>query len=251
MDGRIYSFLSDEFNRITIVPAGGKSESAKLAKTLNEILQTFSGELRAHALLDRDVEEANPTDPFVHLLPVSMVENLLVDPLVIWQATTLVHHKMKLTSPDEVAKAVDDIASEMENDEIARRIKASFAPQTFRLRDPVEQTGAQIDKFIADLKALFSSDKFDVLRTECTKKVSDIRTGNKRREFFHGKFLLEEFYKRHMPETGMSKEIFVYECARQASDRKSVKEFVVQLLTSLGLKSVGSKAAPEVSKSSS
>ena len=171
MDARIYSFLSDEFNRITIVPAGGKTESTKVAKTLNEILQTFSSELRAHALLDRDVEESDPADSFIHLLPVSMVESLLVDPLVIWQATTLVHHKLKLGSPDEVATAIDEISAEMEKDEISRRIKARFAPLTFRLKDPVEDADAQIEQFVTNLKALFSPEKINQLRTECTKKV--------------------------------------------------------------------------------
>lgn len=246
MDARIYSFLSDEFNRITIVPAGGKIESAKVAKALNDILQTFSSELRAHALLDRDVEENDPADSVVHLLPVSMVENLLIDPLVIWQAATLVHHKMKLTSPDEVAEAIDEISAGMEEDEISRRIKARFSPLTFRLKDPVGAAHTQIEQFITNLKALFSPERINSLSAECAKKVAEIKDCNKRREFFHGKHLLEEFYRRHMHETGMSKEIFIYECARQASDRRSVKQFVERLLTSLGLKTTKLKSTPEI-----
>ncbi|MBI3702461.1 MAG: ATP-binding protein [Rhizobiales bacterium] len=238
MDARIYSFLSGEFSRITIVSGGGKSESAKVAKTLNEILQTFSSELRAHALLDRDVEESDPVDTAIHLLPVSMVENLLVDPIVIWQAATLVHHKMKLTSANDVATAIDEILAEMEVDEISRRIKARFAPLVFRLKDPVDGVEAQVDKFVADLKASFSPEKINQLRAGCEKKVSEIKDKNKRREFFHGKYLLDEFYKRHMHDTGMSKEIFIYDCARQASERSSVKVFVEQLLNSIGLKAV-------------
>ena len=198
MDARIYSFLSDEFNRITIVPAGGKTKSTKVAKTLNEILQTFSSELRAHALLDRDVEESDPADSFIHLLPVSMVENLLVDPLVIWQATTLVHHKLKLGSPDEVATAIDEISAEMEKDEISRRIKARFAPLTFRLKDPVEDADAQIEQFVTNLKALFSPEKINQLRTECTKKVPKAASSAQR---YNEQLLANRFpYSSYLPQ---------------------------------------------------
>lgn len=47
--------------------------------------------------------------------------------------------------------------------------------------------------------------------------------------------MLAEFYRRHLHTSGMSKEIFIYECARRASDRKRVKKFVDDLFNKMGL----------------
>ena len=38
--------------------------------------------------------------------------------------------------------------------------------------------------------------------------------------------MLDEFRKRHLHATGMSREIFVYQCAKEASKRTVVAEFV-------------------------
>ena len=78
-DSRIYSFLSDQFNRITIVSGGGKSECVRLRESLNKVLQQFASELRAYALLDRDINDSDAIEPDVNLLPVSMIENLLLE----------------------------------------------------------------------------------------------------------------------------------------------------------------------------
>lgn len=235
VDARVYAFLSDEFSRVTILPSGGKSECRALVQSLGDILREFSQDLKAHALLDRDLEEQDPQEGRIHLLPVSMVENLLVDPQVIWQATTLVHHKMALADDVQVETAITQILDDATADEIARRIKAEIGTRVFRLSDPVESAQKQIDSFVDRLRAELAPDKLSAISTENKSKVDKIKDANRRREFFHGKHILEEFYRRHMHDTGMSKEIFVYECARRASERASVKSFVVDLMSSLGL----------------
>lgn len=236
VDSRIYAFLSDEFSRITIIPSGGKAECKKLAANLTEILQGFSADLRAYALLDRDVEVGESDDPSIHLLPVSMVENLLVDPHVIWQATVLVHHKMTLTNPESIEAALDEILSEMEDAEIARRVKAETGTRTFRLEDPIEDAEEQIQAFVNTLKSELSPDRIAKLKKESARKVESIKSNNQRREFFHGKKILDDFFKRHLHSTGMSKEIFIYDCARQANERNSVRRFVGELASSIGLR---------------
>ena len=64
-------------------------------------------------------------------------------------------------------------------------------------------------------------------------RIDRLRASNQRREYFDGKKLLDEFYRRHLHSTGMSKEIFVYECARCAADRRIVKKFVDELFDSI------------------
>ena len=53
-----------------------------------------------------------------------------------------------------------------------------------------------------------------------------LKESAKRREHFHGKDVLDEFRKRHLHATGMSREIFIYQCAKEASKRKVITEFV-------------------------
>jgi len=237
-DSRIYAFLSDEFSRVTILPAGGKSECLALVRSLDEILKEFSSELKAYALLDRDLDEGSAEEGTVHLLPVSMVENLVIDPLVIWQATTTVHHKMQLDDETKVEAAIDGILDDLTSHEVARRVKNTIGARVFRLSDPIETAQEQAENFAATLRDELSAEKIGAIRQESEQRVQDITDGKKRREFFNGKRILEEFYRRHMQESGMSKEIFLYECARRASERSSVKKFVQELMSSLGLEPV-------------
>ena len=233
-DARIYTLLSEEFSRITIMPAGGKTECRALARSLSSLLPGFSGQLRAYALLDRDLEDETPEQTDEHLLPVSMIENLLVDPKVIWKATELVHHKMALQNEQDVENAIDDVLDEFTDAEVARRIKSEVGAHIFRLSDPIESAADQVSQFIDELRSDLSESKFASLRTKGREIVACIERECRRREFFHGKKVLDRFYNLHLHDTGMSKEIFIYECARCARERRSVQSFVQEIMNSLG-----------------
>ena len=241
-DARIYTLLSPEFGRVTMLPAGSKMECRALTSSLNGILPNYSPDLRAHALLDRDLDEEQPTEDHLHLLPVSMIENLLVDPQVIWEATQLVHHKMNLRNAQEVTRALDDILDDLADDEVARRVKVKMGTRVFRLKDPVETAEEQVRQFTKRLKADLAPATLATVTTTCTSRVKAIQQKNKRREFFQGKRILDEFYTEHMHSTGMSKEIFIYECARCAGGRATVKTLVGKLMCELGLVSVAPDA---------
>lgn len=233
-DARIYGFLSDRFGQISIVSGGGKSQAKALAQSLSDLFRTFATGLKATPLLDRDVNEDAAPDGVMYL-PVSMIENLLVDPQVIWDAIVTVRHKVNIENADAVAASLDQILDEMIEHKTSRRVKSVFDPQFFRLRDPVDQAQLQIDGHIETLKINYSKDKIDAAIASANEKVSALKAGESRREFFDGKLVLDEFYKKHLHESGMSKEIFVYECARQASTRKSVGKFVEELFTAIGV----------------
>jgi len=71
-----------------------------------------------------------------------------------------------------------------------------------------------------------------------------LKTSHERREFFSGKRVLTEFHKRHLHSTGMSKEIFIYSCAKEASKRKSVIAFVATLFRALGIVDTAVESQP-------
>lgn len=83
------------------------------------------------------------------------------------------------------------------------------------------------------LSASISPEAIAATREKAEAKIARLKEINQRREHFDGKKLLDEFYQQHLHSTGMSREIFVYECARCASDRKIVKNFVDQLFKSI------------------
>lgn len=184
---------------------------------------------------EKAVVYEDPAPAGVMYLPVSMIENLLVDPQVIWDAIVTVRHKVNVENVDAVAASLDDILEDLIEHETNRRVKSVFDPQFFRLRDPVDQAQKQIDEHVATLKINYSKDKIDSAVASANEKVSALKAGESRREFFDGKLVLNEFYKKHLHETGMAKEIFVYECARQASTRKSVGKFVEELFAAIGV----------------
>lgn len=234
-DARIYGFLSDRFGQLSILSGGGRAQCATLAAQLNQALSDISPNLKAVALVDRDVDAEVIETQALRYLPVSMIENLLVDPDVIWSALSIVQHKLSVRSSQEVAAALDDLCNELEAVEVSRRIKAAFVPRMFRLSDPVEEARQQVDDFTRVLLSDLSDERLEFARTTALSSVEQARTNSTRREFFAGKEILDRFFKQHVASTGMSREIFIYSCAREASNRSSVKAFVDALFVAIGV----------------
>lgn len=233
VDARIYAFLDDRFGQVNIVSGGGKSEVRNLVSRLNEMLNPISPTVNATALLDRDLETIDVSSENVVLLPVSMVENLLVDPNVVWNAIATVRHKTSFSSAADLAKALDEILDEFEIQEVDRRVKTAIPARTFRVTDPVMDARNQVNDFASALLTELTDEKIRKLQTAGQEAVAALKAEHKRREHFDGKRILSEFYKRFLHATGMSKEIFIYDCAKEASNRKSVKDFVTSLFKSL------------------
>ena len=163
-----------------------------------------------------------------------MIENFLIDPNVIWNAIVTVRHKTSFTSLEDVEGALDALLNGMRQHEYARRVKAAVGSKTFRLRDPIEEATAQLDEHTNDLRERLSAERLERDRQEAENQVRRLVQDKLRRERFDGKRILSEFFRLHMHDTGMSREIFIYELAREASTRRSVKEFVKNLFDVVG-----------------
>ena len=231
-DERIYSFLNERFSQVTLLPAGGKADCRRLVTRLNELLVQWSPALRAFALLDSDVETGTEEDGVI-TLPVSMIENFLIDPDCIWDAVSTVHHKIPLDNRDDVETALDRILDELHDAEAARRVKAVVGVYRFRLRDPVESATKQTLDFSQRLGTELSAERIERLIVDANKQIAMLAERKQRREFFHGKKVLNRFYSAHLKASGMSKEIFLYSCAQTAAKRASVSAFVDHLFAAL------------------
>lgn len=231
-DRKLYRALHPGFDSVTLIAGGGKSECLKLLNFLDDALKDFSSELDTYALLDRDTERGS-TDDRAHLLPVSMIENFLLDPESIWEAIQSVEHRTSFCDTGDVANSLDVLLTEMETDEVDRRIKAALGFDIFRPDGSIDQISTQAAAFASKLQDRFSDANVNKVKGEATAKVVELRNTERRREEFHGKDVMERFYAQHLHSTGMARNIFIYETARHARRRTAVKEFFDRFFTQL------------------
>ena len=139
-------------------------------------------------------------------------------------------HKTDFERVEDVESALDKVIDEMTSHEVSRRMKAYVGFVGFRLHNPIEDATSQLATHVEHLESLASSSALAELKATSEADVQRITRLNRRREEFDGKKMLREFYTRFLHQTGMSFEIFVYECAQEASSRKSVSSFVNGLI---------------------
>lgn len=240
-DRKLYRALSAEFDAVTVLPGGGKAECLRLAKALNDLLPYLSRNLEAVALLDRDTAD-DSTMANVYLLPVSMIENFLLDPLPLWESIQSVVERTGLSTIDELTAALDAVLTDLENEEIDRRTKAMLGTHFFRPESPIDEISRQAASASEALLARYSAEKVEAARNVVRERVEEIARNAKRRENFHGKEALELFYRRHLHSSGLAKNIFKYEAARHARERQSVKQFFEEFFKTVLKKQVAPSA---------
>jgi ABC-type cobalamin/Fe3+-siderophores transport system ATPase subunit len=231
-DRKLYRALNPHFDHLTVISGGGKSECIKLVDSLNESLQQLSPHLKAVALLDRDLASGTESEN-THILPVSMIENFLLDPNVIWDTLQSVIEKTGWSSVEDVATALDKVLDDYEPYEIERRTLASLGIAIYRPKSPLSDINKNVSEFTTQTLQRFSRDNISLLFNESTNIVLHLKQENKRRELFHGKDLIDQLFKISLHKTGMSKSIFLFEAARHARRRKSVTQFFEQFIKEL------------------
>lgn len=223
-DRKLYRALSRRFDAVTVVPGGGKAECLKLATALNDLLPFFSKNLKAVALLDRDTSK-DEVEQSTYLLPVSMIENFLLDPLPLWESIQSVVEKTGFSTIEDLTAALDAVLADLAAEEVERRTKAGLGTHFFRPEAPVEDISRQAEEASRVLNDRYSKENVAVVLASAKEQVDKFAATSKRREHFHGKRALELFYQRHVHSTGLAKNVFKYEAARHARERKAVKSF--------------------------
>jgi hypothetical protein len=231
-DRKVYRALHEKFDRVTILPGGGKAECKALLRALRDVLPRLSPRLRVVALLDSDAE-GGPADPDVKLLPVSMIENFLLDHDVIWEVIQSVLEKTSLKTVDDLSAALDKVLDECHDGEVGRQAAAILGPAHFYPPSDVAVVEAKATDFVAAVTAQYSKEQLDSASIKASEIVKQLQDTKQRREHFHGKKALEAFYARHLHQTGLSKVVFVFEAARHARRRKSVVTFFNQFFEEL------------------
>lgn len=224
-DRKLYRALHPAFDHVTLVAGGGKSECMALVRALEEPLRMLSSKLSAVALVDKDYQCADTEPANIFLLPVSMIENFLLDPDALWQAMQSVVEKTGISSTSQVAALLAELLDALERDEIERRASVKLGPAIFRASRPLNEVVMKADAFSRNVLQRYSQAAIDAAIAIATAETARLTAVSRRREEFHGKTVLQEFYARHLHQTPLSKVVFTFEAARHARNRKSVKRF--------------------------
>ena len=231
-DRKLYRALNEKFDRVTLISGGGKSECLKLIDMLQDALKSFSPNLKVVGLLDKDIVELQKNEK-IFTLPVSMIENFLLDPYCIWESIQSGIEKTGISNAAELEKIIDTILDELESFEKERRVIHYLDKDVFRPHSPTEKIPEQLGEYIDIINEKYKKDSIEKLLQKSTEEIEAIKAGKIRRENYKGKKVINEFYKKYLHATGYAKPIFVFETARHARQRKSVKKFFDSFFESL------------------
>lgn len=242
-DRKLYRALHPGFDQVTLIAGGGKAECRALLGVLNDALQQFSNQLHAVALLDRDTAEFSG-DASIELLPVSMIENFLLDPDSMWEALQSVIEKTPFRTVDDLGNALDKIISELTTAEVGRRTAIGLGGAHFFPPSIASDISSSAETFVQEITARYAPAAIATAISIAEQKVEELRATNRRREEFHGKNVLNRFYGTHLHQTGLSKVVFTFEAARHARRRRAVVSFFDDFFARLSQASLSGTSAP-------
>lgn len=239
-DKQLYRNLDSRFDRVTVVPGGGKGQAIDLQKRIASMLAEFSVAIPVMALVDRDTGSGT-TKPNCYSLPVSMIENFLVDPHVVFTAIESIRHKTDLATIAEVEAAIDKILDEQFEEEIERTVIQQVGYCKFQPQRPTSELVTQINDFCQELVATVTADQVNSWTQDAQQKVETIKAQNRRREEFSGKRVLKALHSKAFHSAGISKEVFLFYAAREAGKRESVKQFFDEFFLKLFPEDAGTR----------
>lgn len=232
-DRKLYRELYPLFDEVNIISGGGKYQAERLGRAIREYFWEIP--VATVVLLDRDVDTEEPDEDWIRLLPVSNIENLLLDADAIWQSIEAVAERTDLSSRADVEDALNAILQDMDDYEVQRRVKKHFGVDCFRVSEPVSEAAQQAEEFSERLQERVSPDEVESALNQARTKVEEIQTQDARRRYYDGKRVLNEFVSRHLHSAGMSKPIFKFLAARFASLDWEHESFFKNVFASLGV----------------
>ena len=162
-----------------------------------------------------------------------MIENFLLDPDVLFEAIESVLDLTGFRTVEDVTSALDQVLTDSEGREVERRVAAGLGPSRFFPPSEIASIQEETLKFVTQVQARYSSDAVESARSEASAAVEDIRSRERRREEFHGKMVLTDFFKSHLHTSGLSRRVFTFYAAKHARRRRAVVEFFDRFFSQL------------------
>jgi hypothetical protein len=220
-DQRLIELLIPEAKSWVLVAAQGRNQAISSARALRDPTLTELPGIPVFALVDEDQGDS-VTDDFVIPWRVCMIENLLLDPVAIWELLEPHREKLRLTSKHDVVNVLrsycEDRVAEEVRLRVLRRLRQPHFDYRVTSRDELDNlasaTASMATKYIEEVDGEEGVEAaVEVARSE----VSSIKAGDTMLERFHGKDLLKRFFDEHGKRGGFGYPAFAYGLAKHVA----------------------------------
>jgi len=214
-DQRLIELLIPEADTWVTVPGAGRKEVIRSAGSLRESATDGLPGVPVFALVDSDRGDDDDPD-FVISWPVSMIENLLLDPEIIWSFLEPYREGLEFRMASEVERSLRSVASSFREDEIRLRAKGSrkFISSTFKVcsNHDVAASLATLEK---DIQKQIDAIREQSARIEedfhdATTAVDSLIESGLELQKFRGKQILKKFWDKHVKQIFPGYRNFVY-----------------------------------------
>jgi energy-coupling factor transporter ATP-binding protein EcfA2 len=198
----------------TLVPTRGKGNVINTVRSLRGYVPEDAFRIRVRGLVDAD--QSGEGIVGVETLPVCMIENLLLDPEVIFEYAVSLEID-KFADAASVAVELESIAAAMRENEIALRVRRKIRGFTVRIGGAsvegvkVEQASA-LDRV---QKLLPADDQLQNDIVEITERIDRIIADGNALDYFRGKVVLRELYQRYISAKNVSYKQMCLELAKR------------------------------------
>ena len=229
-DQRILEMLVPEAKGWVPVPSGGRSQAIKAATDLRNPSLTELPGLPVFALVDRDQSAGTEAD-YVITWPVCMIENLLLDPDAIWSLLEPMKENVRLTSAANVTAILRQYCEENRDREIRLRVRRRIEQPRWNLAverpdDALMLVTAAGDAATAYLGRIGGETAVTAAVATAERDVDEILRSGQHLELFHGKDILQRFFREYANRAGWGHTVFAYQLAQKVTETSRLRRLV-------------------------
>jgi ABC-type branched-subunit amino acid transport system ATPase component len=212
-DAALLEALYPRATAFTLVPTRGRGNVLNTVGRLREHMPENTFRIRVRGLVDAD--QGGPAIAGVEVLPVSMIENLLLDPMALSSYLGSVGVD-PVPDAATVEAELREIALLERGEEIALRVARRLKAHTVRIKGAtVAAVKAAHAIELAEVgKAIPPDDELARLVTEVTGDVDQIVAAHEELARFRGKNIIKAFYGRHVSSRNIGYKTFCFDLAR-------------------------------------
>lgn len=202
-DLSLFAVMYPRTTAFTLVPTKGKGNVINTVTSLREHVPEETFRIRVRGLVDTDQSTENV--PGIETLPVCMIENLLLDPEILYEYLTSIG-VATLPNIEAVRAELIAIATAMRNDEISRRVARRIKHYMVRLKGSTSQEvrDAQATAVSEVQRMLPEAAELESMIAEITAEVDGIIAASTMLDLFRGKQILKTFYQTHISPRNIS-----------------------------------------------
>ncbi|OHA79738.1 MAG: hypothetical protein A2747_00310 [Candidatus Yonathbacteria bacterium RIFCSPHIGHO2_01_FULL_44_41] len=217
-DARLLGILYPRATAVTLIPTKGRSTVISTVQRLQEHILEETFHISVRGIVDAD--QSGEKVSGVEILPVSMIENLLLDSESIFEHL----HLVGVTSFADVASVEIElraIAQSLREKEIDLRLRRKLKPKMIRIGGAtVKEVKEKHAEAMVELgKMLPDETTLAALVAETTKTVDDIISNGTELEYFRGKAILEKFHQLYLASNSLSYNYLCIDVARRVATK--------------------------------